>query len=39
MATGRVTRLQAGGFASQAEAQRACSSLQRAGQDCLVTNR
>ena len=35
--SGRVTRLLAGGFATQAEAQAACSSLQRAGQDCLVT--
>ncbi|RIV88093.1 SPOR domain-containing protein [Aurantiacibacter zhengii] len=34
---GRVTVVQAGGFASQAEAQSACSSLQRAGIDCLVT--
>ena len=35
--TGRVTRLQAGGFASRADAQSACSSLRRAGYDCLVT--
>ena len=35
--TGRVVRLQAGGYATQAEAQTACSSLQRSGQDCLVT--
>lgn len=35
--TGRVTRLQAGGFASQSEAQTACNSLRRAGIDCLVT--
>ncbi|MCB2066868.1 MAG: SPOR domain-containing protein [Erythrobacter sp.] len=34
---GRVTKLQAGGFATQAEAQAACTSLQRAGQDCIVT--
>jgi cell division septation protein DedD len=34
---GRVTKLQAGGFASQDEAQRACRSLQAAGHDCLVT--
>ncbi len=34
---GRVTVVQAGGFASQAEAQSACTSLQRAGFDCLVT--
>ncbi len=35
--TGRVTRLQAGGYASRAEAQAACSSLRNSGQDCLVT--
>ncbi|MCL6250915.1 SPOR domain-containing protein [Altererythrobacter sp. KTW20L] len=35
--TGRVVRLQVGGYASQSEAQSACSSLQRSGQDCLVT--
>lgn len=35
--TGRVTRLLAGGYATRAEAQAACSSLQRAGQECLVT--
>jgi len=35
--TGRVTRLQAGGFATRQEAQAACNSLRRAGQDCLVT--
>jgi len=34
---GRVTVVQAGGYASRAEAQAACSSLQRAGHDCLVT--
>ena len=36
---GRVTKLQAGGFASQAEAQSACNALKRAGHDCLVTQR
>ncbi|WP_340587204.1 SPOR domain-containing protein [Erythrobacter alti] len=35
--TGNVTRLQAGGFATRQEAQTACNSLRRAGQDCLVT--
>ncbi|WP_237392287.1 SPOR domain-containing protein [Aurantiacibacter rhizosphaerae] len=35
--TGRVTRLQAAGYATRAEAQTACSRLQRAGQECLVT--
>lgn len=34
---GRVTVVQAGGYASRADAQAACSSLQRAGHDCLVT--
>ncbi len=34
---GRVTVVQAGGYATRAEAQAACSSLQRAGHDCLVT--
>lgn len=35
--SGRVTRLQVGGFATQAEAQSACRSLQAGGFDCLVT--
>lgn len=35
--SGRVTRLLAGGYASRDEAQAACASLQRAGQECLVT--
>ena len=34
---GRVTKLQAGGFASQAQAQDACNRLKSTGQDCLVT--
>ncbi len=33
---GRVTRLQAVGFASRAEAQAACATLQRQGQPCMV---
>lgn len=37
--SGRVTRLLAGGFASRAEANRACSRLKAGGQDCLVTSR
>jgi cell division septation protein DedD len=37
--TGRVTRLQAGGFPSRAAAQVACAALKRAGYDCLVTDR
>ena len=37
--TGRVTRLQAGGFATRGEAQAACSALRRSGIECLVTNR
>lgn len=35
--SGRVVKLQAGGFATRAEAQAACRSLQASGQDCLVT--
>jgi TPR repeat protein len=34
---GTVTKLQAGGFASQAEAAAACSKLEAAGQSCLPT--
>lgn len=37
IAAGKVTKLQAGGFASKAEADDACASLKRGGQDCLVT--
>ena len=33
---GRVTRLQATGFASRAEAQAACDTLNRQGQACMV---
>lgn len=36
---GRVTKLQAGGFATQAQAESACRALKSAGQDCLVTTR
>ncbi|MBH5323424.1 SPOR domain-containing protein [Erythrobacter sp. JGD-13] len=36
ISTGRVTRLQAGGYATRDEAQRACNSLRSAGVDCLV---
>ncbi len=36
---GRVTRLQAGGFASRASAQKACSALKAQGQGCLVTKK
>lgn len=32
---GRVTKLQAGGFSSEAAANRACSSLKAAGQACI----
>lgn len=35
--SGRVTKLQAGGFASRSAAQTACNALKRSGQDCLVT--
>ena len=38
LSRGRVTLVQAGGYASREEAQAACSSLQRAGYDCLVTS-
>ena len=34
---GAVTKLQAGGFASRDAAEAACRSLQRGGQECLVT--
>lgn len=34
---GRVTKLQAGGYATRAAAQDACNALKAAGQDCLVT--
>ena len=36
---GRVTKLQAGGYASRGAAEAACRSLKQAGQDCLVTQR
>lgn len=32
-----VTKLQAGGFATSGDAQRACNALKASGQDCLVT--
>ncbi len=35
--SGRVTRLQAGGFATRAAANRACSRLKASGNSCLVT--
>ena len=34
---GGVTKLQAGGFASRADADAACAALKSAGQACLVT--
>jgi uncharacterized protein len=34
---GRLTKLQAGGFASRKAAQDACNALKQGGQDCLVT--
>ena len=37
VSAGRVTKLQAGGFASQAQAEAACNRLKSAGHDCLVT--
>ena len=33
---GRLTKLLAGGFASRADAERACAALKRGGTDCLV---
>jgi hypothetical protein len=36
---GRVTKLQAAGFASRSAADAACRSLRQTGQDCLVTDR
>jgi len=36
---GRVTKLQAGGYASRSAADAACRSLKTSGQDCLVTDR
>jgi cell division protein FtsN len=35
--SGRLTRLQAGGFTSRSSANAACSSLKRSGHSCLVT--
>ena len=35
--SGRVTKLLAGGYSSQADAQKACSALKRSGQECIVT--
>jgi cell division protein FtsN len=35
--TGRLTRLLVGGYASRGEAQAVCSTLERAGQACIVT--
>lgn len=35
---GRITKLQAGGFASRSAADSACRALKRSGQDCLVTD-
>lgn len=39
IAAGRVTKLQAGGFATRASAEAACRSLSASGQDCIVTDR
>jgi cell division septation protein DedD len=36
---GRVTKLQAGGFATQGDAEAACRRLRGAGQECIVTTR
>jgi TPR repeat protein len=37
IAAGAITKLQAGGFASRDAAESACRSLNRSGQECLVT--
>jgi hypothetical protein len=39
IAAGRVTKLQAGGFATQGAAEAACRALRAAGNECLVTAR
>uniref|UniRef100_UPI0005BCE352 SPOR domain-containing protein n=1 Tax=Novosphingobium sp. B-7 TaxID=1298855 RepID=UPI0005BCE352 len=36
LAEGKVTRVLAGGFASQAEAAHACAALKGAGVDCIT---
>ncbi len=38
-ATGRITRLQAGPFASRSAAENACASVRNAGQTCIVVNK
>ncbi|ABF53617.1 SPOR domain-containing protein [Sphingopyxis alaskensis] len=37
--SGKLTRLQAGGFANKGEAERFCASLRKDGQACLVVDR
>ena len=37
LASGKLTRLLAGGFVSRAEAEAACASLKASGQACIVT--
>lgn len=37
--TGKVTRLQAGGFASKAEAEALCATVRKGGQACLVVDK
>jgi len=37
VSSGRLTRLQAGGFATRRAAQAACDALKASGRDCLVT--
>lgn len=37
--SGKITRLQAGAFASKAAAQTACSKVKAAGQDCMAVSR
>ncbi|KTE00219.1 hypothetical protein ATE76_24945 [Sphingopyxis sp. H093] len=37
--SGKLTRLQAGGFANKGEAESFCASVRKSGQACLVMNR
>jgi len=37
--SGKITRLQAGGFASKGEAESFCAAVRKGGQDCLVVDK
>ena len=37
--SGNITRLQAGGFASKAEAESLCATVRKSGQACLVVDK